>query len=86
MGDLLVIMSTILLHHLFYIGKTINAKVSHYGCDEMGFTFGFIMILPLGWNEFTQIPWSLYQFVNTFFCSWSLSPALSQLTFLMCME
>lgn len=61
LGDLLVIMSTILYTIYFILVKPLMQKYSTMDVMRWVFTFGFIMILPLGWNEFTQIPWSQFK-------------------------
>ncbi len=61
LGDLLVIMSTVLYTIYFILVKPLMQKYSTMDVMRWVFTFGFIMILPLGWKEFVQIPWSLYK-------------------------
>ncbi len=61
LGDLLVIMSTILYTIYFMLVKPLMQKYSTMEVMRWVFTFGFIMILPLGWNEFSQIPWGNYK-------------------------
>ena len=62
LGDLLIIMSTVLYTIYFILVKPLMQKYSTMEVMRWVFTFGFIMILPLGWNEFTQIPWNIYKF------------------------
>ncbi|MEO5781915.1 MAG: DMT family transporter [Ginsengibacter sp.] len=61
LGDILVIMSTILYTIYFILVKPLMQKYSTMDVMRWVFTFGFIMILPLGWNEFTQIRWGEYK-------------------------
>ncbi|HUS00722.1 MAG TPA: DMT family transporter [Chitinophagaceae bacterium] len=61
LGDLLVIMSTVLYTIYFVLVKPLMQKYSTMDVMRWVFTFGFIMILPLGWNEFTQIPWNEFK-------------------------
>lgn len=62
LGDMLVIISTLLYTFYFILVKPLMEKYSTMEVMRWVFTFGFIMILPLGWNEFTNIPWSEYNF------------------------
>lgn len=59
-GDLLIIISTVLYTFYFILVKPLMQKYSTMDVMRWVFTFGFIMILPLGWNEFAVIPWSEY--------------------------
>jgi drug/metabolite transporter (DMT)-like permease len=61
LGDLLVIMSTILYTIYIILVKPLMHKYSTMVVMRWVFTFGFIMILPLGWNEFTEIPWDKFK-------------------------
>ena len=61
LGDLLVIMSTVLYTIYFILVKPLMQKYSTMDVMRWVFTFGFLMILPLGWNEFVQIPWSQFK-------------------------
>ena len=62
LGDILVIMSTFLYTIYFILIKPLMQKYSTMYVMRWVFTFGFIMIIPLGLNEFTQIPWGQYTF------------------------
>lgn len=66
LGDLLVIMSTVLYTIYFILVKPLMQQYSTMDVMRWVFTFGFIMIVPLGWNEFTQIPWNDYR-LNEYF-------------------
>lgn len=59
-GDLLIIISTVLYTFYFILVKPLMQKYSTMDVMRWVFTFGFIMILPLGWNEFAVIPWREY--------------------------
>jgi drug/metabolite transporter (DMT)-like permease len=61
LGDLLVIMSTVLYTIYFILVKPLMQKYSTMDVMRWVFTFGFFMILPLGWNEFAQISWSQFK-------------------------
>ena len=61
LGDLLVIVSTVLYTIYFILVKPLMQKYSTMDVMRWVFTFGFIMILPLGWNEFDQIPWNEFK-------------------------
>ena len=60
LGDLLVIMSTVLYTIYFILVKPLMQRYSTMEVMRWVFTFGFFMIIPLGWNEFAKIPWSRY--------------------------
>ena len=60
-GDLLVIMSTVLYTIYFILVKPLMQRYSTMDVMRWVFTFGFIMILPLGWNEFVEIPWHQFK-------------------------
>jgi len=60
LGDFLVIMSTFLYTIYFILVKPLMQKYPTMVVMRWVFTFGFLMILPLGLNEFTQIPWGHY--------------------------
>ncbi|MDB5200028.1 MAG: hypothetical protein JWO92_1991 [Chitinophagaceae bacterium] len=61
LGDFLVIMSTVLYTIYFILVKPLMQKYSTMYVMRWVFTFGLIMILPLGWNEFTQITWNEFK-------------------------
>jgi len=61
-GDLLIIMSTVLYTFYFILVKPLMQKYSPMNVMRWTFTFGFIMILPFGWNEFTDITWTEFNF------------------------
>lgn len=60
LGDLLIIISTILYTIYFILVKPLMKKYPTMDVMRWVFTFGVIMILPLGWNEFVDIPWNDY--------------------------
>ena len=62
LGDVLVIMSTVLYTIYFILVKPLMEKYSTMNVMRWIFTFGFLMIVPLGWNEFGQIPWNQFSF------------------------
>ena len=69
LGDLLVIMSTVAYTIYFILVKPLMKKYSAMDVMRITFTMGFIMILPLGWNEFSIINWSefhLFEFILLF--------------------
>ncbi len=60
LGDFLVIMSTFLYTIYFILVKPLMQRYPTMVVMRWVFTFGFLMILPLGLNEFTKIPWGHY--------------------------
>jgi len=61
LGDLLVIMSTFLYTMYFILVKPLMKKYQTMNVMRWVFTFGLLMILPLGWNEFIEIPWKQFK-------------------------
>ena len=56
-GDLLIIINAISYTVYFIIVKPLMAEYPPLHVVRWVFTFGFLMILPFGWNEFISIPW-----------------------------
>ncbi len=61
LGDLLVIGSALAYTFYFILVKPLMQKYDTMSVMRWIFTFGLIMILPFGWNEFTQIKWQSYE-------------------------
>jgi drug/metabolite transporter (DMT)-like permease len=61
LGDLLVIMSTFLYTMYFILVKPLMKIYQTMNVMRWVFTFGLLMILPLGWNEFIEIPWKQFK-------------------------
>jgi drug/metabolite transporter (DMT)-like permease len=61
LGDLLVIGSALAYTFYFILVKPLMQKYDTMSVMRWIFTFGLIMILPFGWNEFTQIKWQHYE-------------------------
>jgi drug/metabolite transporter (DMT)-like permease len=66
LGDGLIIMSAFAYTFYFILVKPLMKKYPPVHVMRWVFTFGFIMILPLGWKEFTQIPWNYFGFDEYF--------------------
>ena len=56
-GDILIIINAISYTVYFIIVKPLMAEYPPLHVIRWVFTFGFIMILPFGWNEFATISW-----------------------------
>jgi len=56
-GDLLIIINAISYTIYFILVKPLMAVYQPLHVIRWVFTFGFVMILPFGWNEFISIPW-----------------------------
>ncbi|HEV8270293.1 MAG TPA: EamA family transporter [Chitinophagaceae bacterium] len=56
-GDLLIVINAISYTIYFIIVKPLMAAYPPLHVVRWVFTFGFLMILPFGWNEFVSIPW-----------------------------
>lgn len=61
LGDFLIIISTILYTIYFILVKPLMERYPTMDVMRWVFTFGVIMILPLGWTEFVNIPWRDYK-------------------------
>ena len=57
LGDLLIIINAISYTIYFIIVKPLMAEYPPLHVVRWVFTFGFLMILPFGWNEFLSIQW-----------------------------
>jgi drug/metabolite transporter (DMT)-like permease len=57
LGDMLIIINAISYTVYFIIVKPLMAEYPPLHVIRWVFTFGFLMILPFGWNEFLAIPW-----------------------------
>ena len=57
LGDLLIVINAISYTIYFIIVKPLMAEYPPLHVVRWVFTFGFLMILPFGWNEFVSIPW-----------------------------
>jgi drug/metabolite transporter (DMT)-like permease len=59
-GDLLIILSTISYTFYFILVKPLMKKYNSLDVMRWVFTIGFILILPLGWNELIKITWPVF--------------------------
>ena len=57
LGDILIIINAISYTVYFIIVKPLMQEYPPIHVIRWVFTFGFLMILPFGWNEFMDIPW-----------------------------
>ena len=57
LGDMLIVINAISYTIYFIIVKPLMAEYPPLHVVRWVFTFGFLMILPFGWNEFISIPW-----------------------------
>ena len=57
LGDLLIVINAISYTIYFIIVKPLMSEYPPLHVIRWVFTFGFLIILPLGWNEFLSIPW-----------------------------
>src|SRR5688572_33103116 len=57
LGDMLIVVNAISYTIYFIIVKPLMAEYPPLHVVRWVFTFGFLMILPFGWNEFISIPW-----------------------------
>lgn len=59
LGNLLVFVNAVSYAFYLIIVKKLMDKYNAFSFVQWIYTFGFIMVLPFGWNEFQQIQWSL---------------------------
>jgi drug/metabolite transporter (DMT)-like permease len=57
LGDLLIVINAISYTVYFIIVKPLMAEYAPLHVVRWVFTFGFLMILPFGWNEFFSTQW-----------------------------
>ena len=57
LGDLLIVINAISYTVYFIIVKPLMAEYPPLHVVRWVFSFGFLMILPFGWNEFSSIQW-----------------------------
>ncbi len=62
LGDLLVILSALAYTMYFILVKSLMNKYAAIKVMRLVFTFGFFMILPLSYKEFSEITWQLFGF------------------------
>jgi drug/metabolite transporter (DMT)-like permease len=67
LGDILVILSAVAYTFYFILVKPLMNKYSHIQVIRWLFTFGFLMILPFCFHEFTDITWKILQLKIGFF-------------------
>lgn len=63
-GDILIIINAISYTIYFIIVKPLMEKYNPIMIIRWIFTIGLLMVLPFGWKEFTQIPWSVFNAVD----------------------
>ena len=57
LGDMLIVINAISYTIYFIIVKPLMAEYPPLHVVRWVFTFGFLLILPFGWNEFFATPW-----------------------------
>lgn len=60
LGDMLIILSTVSYTIYFILVKPLMAKYPAIAVMRWTFTFGLLLVLPVGWNEAKAIDWSHY--------------------------
>jgi len=61
LGDLFVIINATSYTCYFILVKPLMLKYPPLHVIRWVFTFGFVMILPFGWNELAAVQWSMFQ-------------------------
>jgi len=60
LGDILIIINAVSYTIYFILVKPLMLKYNPVMIMRWIFTIGLVMILPFGWNEFTQIQWTSF--------------------------
>jgi drug/metabolite transporter (DMT)-like permease len=63
-GDTLIILNAISYTFYFILVKPLMLVYPPLHVMRWVFTIGFIMILPFGWNQFTEIDWSGFEWTH----------------------
>lgn len=63
-GDLLIVLNAISYTIYFILVKPLMAEYKPMYVMRWVFSFGFIMMLPFGWTEFTQIEWQIFDWAQ----------------------
>ncbi len=63
-GDILIIINAVSYTFYFVLVKPLMLKYEPVVIIRWIFTFGFFMILPFGWNEFTRIQWAHFDNID----------------------
>ena len=67
LGDILMILSAVAYTFYFILVKPLMNKYSPIQVIRWLFTFGFFMIFPFCFHEFTKITWQVFTFKDWFF-------------------
>ncbi len=59
LGNLLIFINAVSYGFYLIIVKKLMDKYNAFTFVKWIYTFGFIMVLPFGWNEFQEIDWSI---------------------------
>lgn len=60
LGDILILINALSYTFYFILVKPLMLQYPPLHVVRWIFTFGFFMILPFGWNEFTQVSWEQF--------------------------
>lgn len=63
-GDILIIINAVSYTIYFVLVKPLMLKYDPVVIIRWIFTFGFVMVLPFGWVEFTQIQWQHFNTID----------------------
>ena len=63
-GDILILINAVSYTFYFVLVKPLMLKYDPIVIIRWIFTFGFFLVLPFGWNEFTQIQWTHFTGVD----------------------
>lgn len=63
-GDILILINAVSYTFYFVLVKPLMLKYEPIVIIRWIFSFGFFLVLPFGWNEFTQIHWAHFTTVD----------------------
>ena len=64
LGDVLIIINAVSYTFYFVLVKPLMQKYDPIVIIRWIFSFGFLLVLPFGWNEFTQIQWGHFTTID----------------------
>jgi drug/metabolite transporter (DMT)-like permease len=64
LGDILIIINAISYTIYFILVKPLMLKYNPVMITRWIFTIGLLMVLPFGWNEFTEIRWASFNAID----------------------
>ncbi len=63
-GDILILINAVSYTFYFVLVKPLMLRYDPVVIIRWIFSFGFLLVLPFGWNEFTQIQWNHFNTID----------------------